>query len=126
VIGNHIPLQSHHTEPGKAASSNNTDKGNSNRAEMPKRPEQLKQDRPDSSHEIDISDPFLQMNTISYFNKLLKFHKINLLAELSNENGQTYIALSDGATGNLIKRLKLEDVISGMKSGDSSMINLSI
>lgn len=118
VIGTHIPLQSHHTEPNSASDSS--------KGEAPKRPTSLKQENLIHHDEVDTNDPFIQMNTVSYLNNLLKFHKINLLAELSSSNGQTYISLSDGATGDFIKRLKIEDVISGMKNGDSSMVNLTI
>lgn len=118
VIGTHVPLQSHHTEPNSTPDSK--------RGEAPKRPEPLKQENLIRHNEVDTHDPFIQMNTVSYINNLLKFHKIDLQAELSESNGQTYISLSDGATGDFIKRLKIEDVISGMKNGDSSMVNLTI
>ncbi|MCE0494827.1 hypothetical protein [Vibrio salinus] len=119
VIGtHHAPAQSHHTEQNKPATTSTI--------EMPQKPEQLQNNHNDQTDTIDPNDPFLQMNTVSYLNNLLKFHKIHLQAELSNSNGQTYISLSDQSTGDLIKRLKIEDVITGLRHGDSSMINLSI
>ncbi|MDC0610268.1 hypothetical protein OAP63_06000 [Vibrio sp.] len=114
VIGTNVPFTNR--------SSNNTGTGSG----VPNRPESLHRDHPIHEDSVDTNDPVLQRSTVSYLNKLLEFHGLAMQAELSNTNGQTYISLSDMSTGDLIKRLKIEDVIHSLMYGDHSMVNLTV
>lgn len=76
-------------------------------------------------YHIDPSDPNLQQNTLTYLNKMLKHHGSSLQAELSELNGQTYIAVSDKNTGDLIRRVKMEEAIRHLMGGREFLIDQS-
>ena len=116
MVGTNIPLRN-----GRPLSDSSSDD-----SIKPQRPESLQTRNRDSNNTIDVEDPSVQKSTVSYLNKLLKFHGIGMQAEVRNSNGQTFIAFNDASTGNLIKRLKLEDVIDGLTFGKKSMVNLSV
>jgi len=116
MIGMNVPLRSHHPHS----------KISPEEAVKPKQPDALKNNTSENISHLNMDDPELQKSTVSYLNKLLKFHGIGMHAKISNFNGQTYVAFNDVSTGDLIKRLKMEDVINGLTFGQHSMVDFSV
>ena len=74
---------------------------------------------------IDVNDVNLQRGTVTYLNKLMKFHGTGLQAELTKSYGKVYVSFQDVDSGEVIKRLSIEKVIN-ILAGGHTMLDVSV
>ena len=76
--------------------------------------------------EIDPNEKPIQEITLECVNNLLQLYNINMQAELvhNHSDNQAYISLTDTENGNLVKKIKLADVIQ-MLAGQR-IVNVSV